>query len=145
MVRIAGLGEGLTTSKFFTIADEMSRSRPGASRHQVIQKGVSFAENRLRAYCSAMPTEEEEMSLTKWRDLLGTELIIALEELAKNHKDGANKRHQHYVENCFEQYWTVIARITGTMGKRTADWIPFGLQSGIKPLVVQEFLAKQPE
>ena len=118
---------------------------PRCIRHQVIQKGVSFAENRLRAYCSAMPTEEEEMSLTKWRDLLGTELIIALEELAKNHKDGANKRHQHYVENCAQQYWTIIARITGTMGGTRADWIPFGLQPGNKALVVQEFLAKQRE
>jgi hypothetical protein len=80
-----------------------------------------------------MPTEEEEISLTKWRDLLGTELIIALEELAKNHKDGANKRHQYYVENCAEQYWTMIARITVTMGGTRTDWIPFGLQPGNKP------------
>jgi hypothetical protein len=36
-----------------------------------------------------MPSEEEEMSLTRWRDLLGTELTIALEELSKIHKDGA--------------------------------------------------------
>jgi hypothetical protein len=34
-----------------------------------------------------MSREEEEMSLTKWRDLLGTELIIALEELAKIQRD----------------------------------------------------------
>ena len=59
-----------------------------------------------------MLSEEEEMSLTRWRDLLGAELAIALEELSKIHKDGANKRHQHYVESCAEQYWTIIARIT---------------------------------
>jgi hypothetical protein len=56
-----------------------------------------------------MPSEEEEMSFTKWRNLLGTELMIALQELAKIHKDGANKRHQHYVESCAEQYWKIIA------------------------------------
>jgi hypothetical protein len=70
-----------------------------------------------------MPSEEEEMSL-RWRDLLGTELILALEELSKVHKDGANKRHQHYVESCAEQYWTVIARITNPVGKRSTDVIP---------------------
>jgi hypothetical protein len=59
-----------------------------------------------------MLSEEEEMSLTKWHDLLGAELAIALEELSKIHKDGANIRHQHYVESCAEQYWTIIARIT---------------------------------
>ncbi len=79
-----------------------------------------------------MPSEEEEMSLARWRDLLGTELTIALEELSKIHKDGANKRHQHYVESCAEQYWTMIARITGTIGKRRTDcrtdWIPLGFQ-----------------
>jgi hypothetical protein len=70
-----------------------------------------------------MLSEEEEMSLTSWGDLLGTELTIALEELSKNHKDSANKRHQYYVESCAEQYWTIIARITAMMGKRRADWI----------------------
>jgi hypothetical protein len=92
-----------------------------------------------------MPSEEEEVSLTKWRDLLGTELIIALEELAKINKDGANERHQHYVESCAEQCWTIIARITGTMGKGRRDWIPLGCQRGNKPLVVQELLQKQRE
>ena len=92
-----------------------------------------------------MPSEEEEVSLTKWRDLLGTELIIALEELAKINKDGANERHQHYVESCAEQCWTIIARITGTMGKRRTDWIPLEFQRGNEPLVVQELSQKQRE
>jgi hypothetical protein len=50
-----------------------------------------------------MPSEEEEeISLTRWRDLLGTELVLALEELSKVRKDGVNKRHQHYVGRCTE-------------------------------------------
>jgi hypothetical protein len=40
-----------------------------------------------------MKSEEDEMSLTRWRRLLATELTIALEELSKIAKDGANKRH----------------------------------------------------
>jgi hypothetical protein len=64
-----------------------------------------------------MPSEEEEMSLTKWRDLLGTKLIIALEELAKIQRHGGNGRHQYYVESCVEQCWTIIARITNTVEK----------------------------
>ena len=108
-----------------------------------IRMGFPFAENRLWAYSSGMPSEEEEMLLMKWRDLLGTELIVALEELAKIHEDIANKRHQHYVESCAEQYWTIIARITGTMGKRRTDWIPLGFQRGNRPLDVQELLQKQ--
>ncbi|MEA3147255.1 MAG: hypothetical protein QOI53_2797 [Verrucomicrobiota bacterium] len=71
-----------------------------------------------------MKSEEDEMSLTRWRRLLGTELTIALEELSKIAKDGANKRHQRSVWNCAEQYRTIIARITVTMEKRTANWIP---------------------
>jgi hypothetical protein len=89
-----------------------------------------------------MPSDEEEMSLTKWRDLLGMELIIALEDLAKIHKDGANNRHQHYVESCAEQCWTIIATITGTMGEKRTDWIPLGFQRGNKSLVVHELLQK---
>jgi hypothetical protein len=65
----------------------------------------------------AMLSEEDEMSFTRWRDLLGTALTIALEELSEIHKNGAQKRHQHYVESCAKQYWTIIARITGTVGK----------------------------
>jgi hypothetical protein len=108
-------------------------------------EGFPFAENGIWPYSSAMPSEEEEMSLKKWRDLLGTELIIALEELAKINKDGANKRHQHYVESYAEQCWTIIARITGTMGKGKRDWIQLGCQRGNKPLVVQDLLQKQRE
>jgi hypothetical protein len=65
------------------------------------------------------------MSLTRWRALLGTELTIALEELSRIHQEGADKRHQHYVGSCSEQYSTIIARITATMDNRTAAWIPF--------------------
>src|ERR1700722_15951784 len=71
-----------------------------------------------------MPSQEKEMSLTIWHDLLGRQLTIALEELSEIHKDGANKRHQHYVESCAQQYWKIIARITRTIGKRRPDWIP---------------------
>jgi hypothetical protein len=71
-----------------------------------------------------MQSEENEMSLTRWRCLLGTELTISLEELSEIAKDGANKRHQRYVWSCAEQYRTIIARITATIEKRTADWIP---------------------
>jgi hypothetical protein len=68
-----------------------------------------------------MPSEEEEMALTRWRDLLGTELILALEGLSKVRKDSVNKQHQHYVESCAEQYWTIIARITGTIGRTNTE------------------------
>ena len=64
-----------------------------------------------------MLSEEDEMSLTRSRDLLRAELTIVLEELSKIHKDDANKRHHHYVESCAEQYWTIIARITDTVEK----------------------------
>jgi hypothetical protein len=84
---------------------------------RAIQKGIPFAANRLRAYSSAMPSEEEEMSLTKWRDLLGTELIIALEEIAKIEREGGNERHLYYVESCVEQSWTIISRITNAADK----------------------------
>jgi hypothetical protein len=82
-----------------------------------IQKGIPFAANRLRAYSSAMPSGEEEMSLTKWRDLLGTELIIALEEIAKIEREGGNERHLYYVESCVEQFWTIISRMTNAADK----------------------------
>jgi hypothetical protein len=71
-----------------------------------------------------MLSEEDEMSLTRCRDLLRTELTIALEELSKIHKDDANEGYQHYVASCPERYWTIIARITATMEKRRTDWIP---------------------
>lgn len=71
-----------------------------------------------------MPSEEDEMSLRRWHDLLRTELTIAFVELSQSRKDGADKRLQHYVECCAEQYWTIIARITSTMGKRRAGWFP---------------------
>jgi hypothetical protein len=64
-----------------------------------------------------MPSEEEEMSLTKWRDLLGTELIIALEEIAKMERQGGNERHLYYVESCVEQLWTIISRIADAADK----------------------------
>jgi hypothetical protein len=64
-----------------------------------------------------MPSEEEEMSLTKWRDLLGTELIIALEEIAKIEIEGGNERHLYYVQSCVEQCWTIISRITSAADK----------------------------
>jgi hypothetical protein len=87
-----------------------------------IQKAVSFRrESSFGVQFGAMPSEEEEMSLTKWRDLLGTELMIALQELAKIHKNGANKRHQHYVESCAEQYWKTIMRITGAKKEESLD------------------------
>jgi hypothetical protein len=65
--------------------------------------------------------EQEEISLTKWRALLTRELTITLEESPEIHKDGANKRHQHYVERCAEQYRKIINRITAAIGKRRAD------------------------
>jgi hypothetical protein len=65
-----------------------------------------------------MLSEDEKISLARWRDLLGTELAIALAELSKIHIEGANKRHEHYVESCAEQYWRIVARTTATMGER---------------------------
>jgi hypothetical protein len=62
-----------------------------------------------------MPNEEDEMSLRRWRGPLRTELKIAFEELSQSRKDSADRRLQHYVECCAEQYWTIIARITGTI------------------------------
>jgi hypothetical protein len=47
-----------------------------------------------------MRSKEDEMSFMRWRRLLGTELTIALEEVSKLAKDGANKRHQRYVGSC---------------------------------------------
>jgi hypothetical protein len=82
-----------------------------------IQKGIPFAVNRLPAYSPAMPSEEEEMSLAKCRDLLGTELIIALEEIAKIEGEGGNERHLYYVERCVEQFWTIIYRISNAADK----------------------------
>jgi len=75
-----------------------------------------------------MPSQEKQMSLTIWHDLLGRELTIALEELSKIHKDGANKRHQHYVESCAQQYWKIVARITGTIWEKEAGLDSVGLQ-----------------
>jgi hypothetical protein len=71
-----------------------------------------------------MPSEEEETYLRRWRDLLRTELTIAFEELSPSREDAADKRLQHYVECCAEQYWTFIARITATIGEKGADRIP---------------------
>ena len=58
-----------------------------------------------------MASKEEETSLAKWRDLLGTEMALALEELSQVRKDGVNKRHHHYVESCAEQYWKIRAKV----------------------------------
>ena len=65
-----------------------------------------------------MPGEEEKMALTRWRDLLGAELMLALGELSKIRKNDVNERHEYYVENCAEQYWKTISRITATIGER---------------------------
>jgi len=64
-----------------------------------------------------MPNEEAEMSLARWRDLLGMELMIALEELAKTGKKGKSKRYQHYVASCAEQCWRMFAENSGQAQK----------------------------
>ena len=59
-----------------------------------------------------MPSEEDEFSLRRWHNLLRAELTIALAELSQSKKEGADKRLQHYVQCCAEQYWTIITRIS---------------------------------
>jgi hypothetical protein len=56
-----------------------------------------------------MSSEEDEMSLRRWRNLLRTELSIVFEELSQSRKDGADERFQHYVACCAEQYGKIIA------------------------------------
>ena len=58
-----------------------------------------------------MLSEEHEMSLRRWRNLLRAEFTIAIAELSQSKKEGADKRLQHYVQCCAEQYWTIITRI----------------------------------
>ena len=60
----------------------------------------------------AMLSEEDEMSLRRWHNLLRAELTIALEKLSQSKKEGADKRLQHYAQCCAEQYWTIITRIS---------------------------------
>jgi hypothetical protein len=59
-----------------------------------------------------MLSEEDEISLRRWHNLLRAELTSALEELSQSKKEGADKRLQHYVQCCAEQYWTIITRIS---------------------------------
>ena len=64
-----------------------------------------------------MPNEVEQMSLARWRDLLGRELKIALEELAAIRRKEGSKRYEHYVQSCAEQYRTLFARNFGQAQK----------------------------
>jgi hypothetical protein len=79
--------------------------------------------SKPRLATRAMPSEEDELSLRRWRDLLRTELTITLEKPSQSSKDCANKRLQHYLQSCAEQYWIIITRITVMIGKRTAERI----------------------